>query len=52
MMLMQINQLKTQCRVEIEQRKQADDEIQAALTHYQQIIEHEVAKQRAALVPK
>ena len=50
MLLQQINQLKNQTKLEIEQRKLADDEIQQALTQYQMIIEKEVAKQRAQLV--
>jgi hypothetical protein len=52
MLLSQINVLKNQCKLEIEQRKLADDEIQQALTQYQTIIEKEVAKQRAQLVKK
>jgi len=52
MLLSQINVLKNQCKLEIEQRKLADDEIQQALTQYQTIIEKEVAKQRAQLVKR
>lgn len=50
MLLAQVNQLKNQCKMEIDSRRIADDEIAASLGQYQAIIEKEVAKQRAEVV--
>lgn len=50
MLLQSINQVKNDTKLEIEQRKSADDEILASLNQYQAIIEKEVTRQRAEVV--
>jgi len=50
MLLQSINQVKNETKLEIEQRKNADDEILASLNQYQAIIEKEVTRQRAEVV--
>lgn len=40
------------CKVEIDSRRSADDEISSALSQYQHIIEHEVVKKRAEVHTK
>ena len=48
----QVNVLKDQLKLEIQNRQSADRDIQDALDKYQEIIQKQVDKQRSQIKPK
>ena len=52
MLLNQVNDLKMSCKLEIDSRRTADEEIAQALSQYERIIETEVIKKRAEVQTK
>lgn len=48
----EINRLKTRCKLEVDSRRRADEEIESALVKYQELISREVETKRQDIKQK